>query len=163
MEECHSESGTSPFVAQNDDAASANTAEDGDLVLCPRCNEEVTLAEIDQHDEFHEAEEDEEGSEDAHEPIAHATVQASQTSGYRSPYANSSNDVLPVIKKYGHKHAGHSHTGAKNHQSGAVNRWKHILGLPSASGSRATGSSSSSSGRPRKRLGVSCLAHAGFL
>lgn len=148
MEAHHSENGTSPFVAQ-ETPASTGSPEDTSLIECPKCNEEVPVEEWDQHGEFHEVEE---GGDEALEPITNGSAQALHPHGYKSPYSSHPSDVPPVLAKYGHRQVERSPLEARNHQSGTIDRWRHILKLDSISGRRET-SESSAKGQ-RKRLGV---------
>lgn len=152
MEERHHEGGRSLFVPE-DESRPASTAvtEEGSYVECPRCFEQVTLAEIDEHQEFHDAEE--EGH--SPQPILEPPTNAGEVE-YRSPYSNSGRDDVPeVVRKAGHRSADQSTSDAKNRQSGATDRWMNILKLPSVTKKREL--SGSPANGPRKRLGVSGL------
>ncbi|KAK9426557.1 putative Peptidase family C78-domain-containing protein [Seiridium unicorne] len=153
MELHHSENDTSPFVAQDGaSATSAVTEADTSYIDCLRCGEQVTSAEFGDHSEFHDAEEDDDEapSETAADSVAQPN---NHTNGYHSPYGNSRSDVPEVVRKYGYKSTERRTTEVKNRQSGATDRWKNLLKLPSATRKRVVDDSSTGGHRSRKRLG----------
>ncbi|KAI1858068.1 uncharacterized protein JN550_012890 [Neoarthrinium moseri] len=158
MEEAHAE-GESPFVVR--DGASASTgvsAEQQDFALCPvdGCEEHVVLAELDDHLELHNAEEDLTPNQ---APVTDTRASSrSRSNEYRSPYSGSgsgnstSKENMPPRKD----HAADHQADDINRENGTVNRWKQILSMPSATRKRLEGATAAN-GVPKKRLGKSEL------
>ncbi|KAH6658365.1 peptidase family C78-domain-containing protein [Truncatella angustata] len=162
MEQHHSEEGQSPFVARDGSrTASTNTPPEdvGDgFVQCPQCDEYVTIAEFNDHTDLHGAENDNESEDEVPDEAGGGAPLYDRTNGiYQSPYGNSSIDHdLEVLKRYSKKSSA-STTETKNQQSGATDRWKNILKLPSTIRRQEMGDPTANGQGPKKRLGKSEL------
>ncbi|CAJ2507471.1 Uu.00g086570.m01.CDS01 [Anthostomella pinea] len=191
--ETEHEEGDSPFVAGGDEnspapskiagkEADAILADGGDpdmssegegqFAVCPidACEEIITLAELDEHIEFHAAEEpDPEAASTSawRERHSHggATARDSEaaSNGYRSPYVNSGN----VAAGSGYERADDEPRSGANGGNGSASQaksiesWKQILHMPGsrkAARTRKDGAyEADGESPPRKRLGKSEL------
>ncbi|KAI8945282.1 peptidase family C78-domain-containing protein [Xylaria longipes] len=166
MEEYHSE-GRSPFVADpyldvprsRDDtpATEQEGSSDGDaeLVDCPVewCLEQISLAELEDHINFHEMEENEEPTIDGDVAAAAAVVAsgAGNEREYHSPYSRPED-----VARSNREHERGRSRPPTNHDS-AVDAWKKIFNRRQARKTEGSESRPAQGNAPRRRLGRSEL------
>ncbi|KAI0459755.1 peptidase family C78-domain-containing protein [Xylaria acuta] len=167
MEEYHPE-GTSPFVADpyldvpggRDDTPAteedANSDEDAELLVdCPvdGCLEQISLAELEDHINFHEMEENEESAAAGDVAAAAAVVapSADDEREYRSPYSRPEDFARST-----REHEREKARSPTNHDS-TVDAWKKIFNRRQARKTKDSESRPADGKAPRKRLGRSEL------
>jgi hypothetical protein len=160
MEEQHAE-GHSPFVVQDEGSVASDlTIEDQSYAQCPidGCEEILPAAELDEHLDLHVAEQDQHDASDSSDlTSAPAKAYHPPAKTYRSPYdsvsdSGYSSSNSPRQENVGPR-ASSRHPDSKNRNSGSIQRWKQIFGVPSG-GKRSTATPKQVGEHPRKRLGV---------
>ncbi|KAI8633122.1 DUF1671-domain-containing protein [Xylariaceae sp. FL1651] len=162
MEEFHAE-GKSPFVADTGLGVSRNgenrepkqeTSSDDDELFteCPieGCLERITLAELEDHVDFHAIEEHEESSTPT--PTATDGAPGPDTNrDYRSPYSHRED-----APRHTRRHGSGRTRSPKRHES-TVEAWKRIFNRPQVRKSHEPEGKSADGHAPRRRLGKSEL------
>ncbi|KAH8167762.1 hypothetical protein CIB48_g483 [Xylaria polymorpha] len=165
MEEYHPE-GTSPFVAHPDLDVSGgrddtpateddvNSDDDAELLVeCPvdGCLEQISLAELEDHINFHEMEENEELTIDGE--VAASVAAASTDNGreYRSPYSR------PEDAARSNRDSERERARSPTNHDSTIDAWKKIFNRRQARKTKDSESRPVDGKAPRKRLGRSEL------
>ncbi|KAI0873588.1 peptidase family C78-domain-containing protein [Hypoxylon argillaceum] len=164
MEELHAE-GASPFIADSNldvsksrepRVAEQETSSDDDAELfveCPieGCLEQIGLAELENHVDFHAIEQNEELA--PHDVVAAADVVPNAANGreYRSPYSHTE-DVARSSREHEHERP----RSATNHD-GTIDAWKKIFGRKQVRKVKDSETRSGDGRTLKKRLGKSEL------
>ncbi|KAJ8120477.1 hypothetical protein ONZ43_g2823 [Nemania bipapillata] len=171
MEELHAE-GVSPFVTDSnldldvtrsrippaEEQEGSSDDDDAELfVECPieGCLEQISLAELEDHVDFHTIEQNEESDTDR--VIATVDVAPSAANGreYRSPYSRTEG-VARSSREYEHEHEHERPRSSTNHGS-TIDAWRRIFGRKQAKRAKDL-EGRSADGKPlKKRLGKSEL------
>ncbi|KAJ8130434.1 hypothetical protein O1611_g3195 [Lasiodiplodia mahajangana] len=167
MEELHAE-GLSPFVADLDldasrgrepqtaeqEVSSSDDADDAQLfVECPieGCLEQISLAELEDHVDFHAIEQNEETTPDGVAPAADVAPSNANAREYQSPYAR-----LEDVARSSHRHRREPPQPSTNNDS-TIDAWKKIFGRRHARKIESLESRSADGKPSKKRLGKSEL------
>ncbi|KAI1131944.1 peptidase family C78-domain-containing protein [Nemania abortiva] len=166
MEELHAE-GISPFVADLDLDVSrgrepqtvereVSSGDDDDAQLfveCPieGCLEQISLAELEDHIDFHAIEQNEEAAPERVVAAADVAPIAANAREYRSPYSRPEE-----VAQLSHEDRRERTRPSTNHDS-AIDAWKKIFSLKHARKVKDLENLSIEGKQPRKRLGKSEL------